>query len=161
VADTGPPSGLAEAGRRVWLYLDQWVGGETLAVAAGTLRRALRSGCVDRGMDSRFQIPHTLTLSAPRRFNFPAGSVELYAEKVLNRGLCSVAQAESLRFKLLGGLAVRRWVIESLCAEKYQHLAPKPGIDTAGWKDVRKQCGSELTGVFSAVPGPVTVSFAS
>ena len=103
----------------------------------------------------------TLTLSAPRRFNFPAGSVELYAEKVLNRGLCSVAQAESLRFKLLGGLAVRRWVIESLCAEKYQHLAPKPGIDTAGWKDVRKQCGSEFTGVFSAVPGPVTVSFAS
>merc|ERR1712006_40833 len=33
---------------------------------------------------------------------------ELNAEKVLNRGLCSVAQAESLRYKLLGGLAVRR-----------------------------------------------------
>merc|ERR1712205_174936 len=43
-----------------------------------------------------------------KRFNFAPGSVELYAEKVLNRGLCAVAQAESLRYKLLGGLAVRR-----------------------------------------------------
>ena len=49
-----------------------------------------------------------LTAVVQKRFNFPAGSVELYAEKVVNRGLCSVAQAESLRFKLLGGLAVRR-----------------------------------------------------
>merc|ERR1712135_102956 len=35
-------------------------------------------------------------------------SVELYAEKVANRGLCATAQCESLRYKLLGGLAVRR-----------------------------------------------------
>ncbi|ONK63076.1 uncharacterized protein A4U43_C07F11160 [Asparagus officinalis] len=35
--------------------------------------------------------------------------VELYAEKVNNRGLCAIAQAESLRYKLLGGLAVRRY----------------------------------------------------
>lgn len=43
-----------------------------------------------------------------KRFKFNEGSVELYAEKVANRGLCAVAQAESLRYKLLGGLAVRR-----------------------------------------------------
>merc|ERR1719152_890671 len=49
-----------------------------------------------------------LTAVVQKRFNFPQGSVELYAEKVLNRGLCAVAQAESLRFKLLGDLAVRR-----------------------------------------------------
>merc|ERR1712144_39802 len=49
-----------------------------------------------------------LTAVVQKRFNFPPGSVELYAEKVLNRGLCAVAQAESLRYKLLGGLAVRR-----------------------------------------------------
>merc|ERR1712166_1672643 len=49
-----------------------------------------------------------LTAVVQKRFNFPNGSVELYAEKVLNRGLCAVAQAESLKFKLLGGLAVRR-----------------------------------------------------
>merc|ERR1711904_473536 len=49
-----------------------------------------------------------LTAVVQKRFNFPPGSVELYAEKVLNRGLCAVAQCESLRYKLLGGLAVRR-----------------------------------------------------
>merc|ERR1712138_9278 len=36
------------------------------------------------------------------------GTVELYAEKVATRGLCAIAQAESLRYKLIGGLAVRR-----------------------------------------------------
>ena len=45
-----------------------------------------------------------------KRFSFPPESVELYAEKVTDRGLCAIAQAESLRYKLLGGLAVRRWV---------------------------------------------------
>uniref|UniRef100_A0ACD6APE7 Uncharacterized protein n=1 Tax=Avena sativa TaxID=4498 RepID=A0ACD6APE7_AVESA len=49
-----------------------------------------------------------LTSVVQKRFNFPDGGVELYAEKVMNRGLCAVAQAESLRYKLLGGLAVRR-----------------------------------------------------
>lgn len=44
-----------------------------------------------------------------KRFKFPENSVELYAEKVNNRGLCAIAQAESLRYKLLGGLAVRRF----------------------------------------------------
>ncbi|CAL5219984.1 g1922 [Coccomyxa viridis] len=49
-----------------------------------------------------------LTSVVQKRFKFPDGSVELYAEKVNNRGLCAIAQAESLRYKLLGGLAVRR-----------------------------------------------------
>merc|ERR1712029_840334 len=43
-----------------------------------------------------------------KRFNFPEGGVELYAERVANRGLSAIAQAESLRYKLLGGLPVRR-----------------------------------------------------
>ena len=43
-----------------------------------------------------------------KRFNLSEGGVELYAEKLNNRGLCDIAQAESLRYKLLGGLAVRR-----------------------------------------------------
>ena len=50
-----------------------------------------------------------LTSVVQKRFKFPEGTVELYAEKVNNRGLCAIAQAESLRYKLLGGLAVRRW----------------------------------------------------
>jgi len=49
-----------------------------------------------------------LTSVVQKRFNFPEGSVELYAEKVAARGLCAIAQCESLRYKLLGGLAVRR-----------------------------------------------------
>ncbi|KAF6140540.1 hypothetical protein GIB67_035567 [Kingdonia uniflora] len=48
-----------------------------------------------------------LTSVVQKRFKFPDNSVELYAEKVNNRGLCAIAQAESLRYKLLGGLAVR------------------------------------------------------
>jgi len=49
-----------------------------------------------------------LTSVVSKRFNFREGTVELYAERVANRGLCAIAQAESLRYKLLGGLAVRR-----------------------------------------------------
>jgi len=49
-----------------------------------------------------------LTAVVQKRFNFAPGTVELYAEKVATRGLCAIAQAESLRYKLTGGLAVRR-----------------------------------------------------
>eukprot|EP00741_Cyanophora_paradoxa_P022378 tig00021462_g21604.t1 len=49
-----------------------------------------------------------LTAVVQKRFKFPENSVELYAERVANRGLCAIAQAESLRYKLLGGLPVRR-----------------------------------------------------
>jgi len=49
-----------------------------------------------------------LTSMVQKRFNFPEGNVELYAERVHNRALSAIAQAESLRFKLIGGLAVRR-----------------------------------------------------
>jgi small subunit ribosomal protein S3e len=49
-----------------------------------------------------------LTSVVQKRFNFDDDTVELYAEKVATRGLCAVAQAESLKYKLLGGLPVRR-----------------------------------------------------
>jgi len=49
-----------------------------------------------------------LTSLVQKRFNFPEGNVELYAERVQNRALSAIAQAESLKFKLMGGLAVRR-----------------------------------------------------
>uniref|UniRef100_A0A0A9WXB4 40S ribosomal protein S3 n=2 Tax=Lygus hesperus TaxID=30085 RepID=A0A0A9WXB4_LYGHE len=48
-----------------------------------------------------------LTSLINQRFKFEK-SVELYVEKVNNRGLCATTQAESLRYKLIGGLAVRR-----------------------------------------------------
>ena len=56
-----------------------------------------------------------LTSVVQKRFKFPENSVELYAEKVNNRGLCAIAQAESLRYKLLGGLAVRRYAFHTCC----------------------------------------------
>ena len=49
-----------------------------------------------------------LTALVQKRFTFPENSLELYAEKVQYRGLSAIAQCESLRYKLLGGLAVRR-----------------------------------------------------
>ena len=48
-----------------------------------------------------------LNITYPR-FNFPDGGVELFAERVANRGLCAQTQAESLKYKLLGSLPVRR-----------------------------------------------------
>lgn len=49
-----------------------------------------------------------LTSLVQKRFRFPPDSVELLAERVEARGLCAMAQAESLRYKLLKGLPVRR-----------------------------------------------------
>jgi small subunit ribosomal protein S3e len=49
-----------------------------------------------------------LTAAVQKRFDFQDGQVELYAERLAVRGLCAQAQAESLKYKLLGGLAVRR-----------------------------------------------------
>jgi len=49
-----------------------------------------------------------LTSVIQKRFNLAENSVELFAERVSNRALCAIAQAESLRYKILGGLAVRR-----------------------------------------------------
>jgi len=37
-----------------------------------------------------------LTAVVQKRFDFPEGNVELYAEKVATRGLCAIIQAESL-----------------------------------------------------------------
>ncbi|MCO5582387.1 hypothetical protein L7F22_036282 [Adiantum nelumboides] len=43
-----------------------------------------------------------------KRFNFADGTLKLYVAKINRPGLFASAQAESLRYKLLGGLAVRR-----------------------------------------------------
>ena len=49
-----------------------------------------------------------LTACVQQRFKYPEGGVQLYVERVLARGLSAMAQAESLRFKLMGALPVRR-----------------------------------------------------
>jgi len=59
---------------------------------------------VNYGSDVHLQLTSLIT----HRFRFPPDSVSLYAAKVQSRGLSAVAQCESLRYKLLNGLAVRR-----------------------------------------------------
>lgn len=49
-----------------------------------------------------------ITLLIKNRFEFGDNKLDIYVEKISNRGLCANVQAESLRFKLLKGLAVRR-----------------------------------------------------
>lgn len=58
--------------------------------------------------DKGRRIRELTSLVQKRFFNKLTNSVELFAERVENRGLCAMAQAESLRYKLLKGLAVRR-----------------------------------------------------
>ncbi|KAK3041737.1 hypothetical protein RJ639_000661 [Escallonia herrerae] len=59
-----------------------------------------------------------IIIRAARTRNVLENSVELYAEKVNNRGLCAIAQAESPRYKLLGGLAVRSFHILGIHANE-------------------------------------------
>jgi len=68
----------------------------------------IRATCTQNVLGEKGRRIRELTSMVQKRFNFPEGNVELYAERVQNRALCAIAQAESLRFKLLGGLAVRR-----------------------------------------------------
>jgi small subunit ribosomal protein S3e len=49
-----------------------------------------------------------LTALVQKRFGFSENAIELFVERVENRGLCAIAQCESLRSKLLNGVAVRK-----------------------------------------------------
>merc|ERR1712025_1215697 len=49
-----------------------------------------------------------LTAIVNKRWGAEQGQIDLYVERVANRGLSAVAQAESLRYKLMAGLPVRR-----------------------------------------------------
>jgi len=67
--------------------------------------RATRTKAV---LGEKGQRIHELTSVVQKRFGFREGTVELYAERVPFRGLCAAAQCESLKYKLIEGLAVRR-----------------------------------------------------
>ena len=49
-----------------------------------------------------------LTSLVQQRWRYPEGGVQLFVERVAARGLSAMAQAESLRFKLLSNLPIRR-----------------------------------------------------
>ncbi len=58
--------------------------------------------------DEYYLFIYTIFTKYDLRFNFSDGTVEIFAEKVASKGLCAQTQAESLKYKLIGGLAVRR-----------------------------------------------------
>lgn len=49
-----------------------------------------------------------LTSCVQKRFRYDEGKVQLFVERIASRGLSAMAQCESLRFKLLNALPVRR-----------------------------------------------------
>ncbi|KAI0202759.1 ribosomal protein S3 [Astrocystis sublimbata] len=69
-------------------------------------RKFVADGVFYAELNEFFQ--HELAEEGYSGVEFPENSVSLYAAKVQNRGLSAVAQCESLRYKLLNGLAVRR-----------------------------------------------------
>ncbi|KAK6147639.1 hypothetical protein DH2020_018551 [Rehmannia glutinosa] len=83
-----------------------------------------------------------LTSVVQKRFKFPENSVELYAEKVNNRGLCAIAQAESLRYKLLGGLAVI--VSGKLRAQRAKSMKFKDGYMISSGQPVKEYIDSAV-----------------
>merc|ERR1712126_500790 len=91
-----------------------------------------------------------LTSVVQKRFNFPEGTVELYAEKVQTRGLCAIAQAESLRYKIMlpfdstGKTGPKKPLPDnvSIVEPKEETLPPNPFSETKAVKP-------------DQVPGPV------
>uniref|UniRef100_A0A7N2LMV2 Uncharacterized protein n=1 Tax=Quercus lobata TaxID=97700 RepID=A0A7N2LMV2_QUELO len=73
-------------------------------------------GLVEKGRRIR-----ELTSVVQKRFKFPENSVELYAEKVNNRGLCAIAQAESLRH-CSGRVSALQASRRACCPEDYDLL---------------------------------------
>lgn len=59
-------------------------------------------------MGEKSQRLRELTAIIQKRFGFEDGSVELFIERVNYRGLSANVQAESIHYKLMAGLAVRR-----------------------------------------------------
>lgn len=59
-------------------------------------------------MGEKSQRLRELTSIIQKRFNFAPESVELFIERVNYRGLSANVQAESIHYKLMAGLAVRR-----------------------------------------------------
>ena len=79
--------------------------------------RAGREGQEDQGVDQRrpeeVQLPRGNCRALRREgdlllYVFTFESPKILTLQVATRGLCAIAQAESLRYKLIGGLAVRR-----------------------------------------------------
>jgi small subunit ribosomal protein S3e len=82
--------------------------GVEVRMAPGRIELIVRATRTQNVLGEKGRRVRELIAVIQKRFKFTEGSVDLFAERVENRGLCAAAQCESLKFKLLGGLAVRR-----------------------------------------------------
>ena len=82
-----------------------------------------------------------LTSLVQQRFKYSEGGVQLYVERVQSRGLSAMAQAESLRFKLLGQLPIRRAVMGVL---RFVMEAGAKGVDVLVSGKIRGQRGKTM-----------------
>ncbi|GAM20054.1 hypothetical protein SAMD00019534_032290 [Acytostelium subglobosum LB1] len=87
---------------------DEGYSGVELKTGPGSTEIIIRASKTQAVVGTNARRIHELTSLVQKRFGFAEGTVNLYAEKVQNRGLCAIAQADSLRQKLLLGLPVRR-----------------------------------------------------
>ena len=98
-----------------------------------TLCAAALFSCRQNVLGEKGRRIRELTSAVQKRFKFAEGAVELFAERVPNRALCAQAQVESLRYKLEGGLAVRRacngvlrFIMENGAQVRYTRTALPP-----------------------------------
>jgi len=82
-----------------------------------------------------------LTSLVQQRYKYPEGGVQLYVERVQVRGLSAMAQAESLRFKLLGALPIRRAVMGIL---RFVMQSGAKGVEVLVSGKIRGQRGKRM-----------------
>eukprot|EP00438_Fugacium_kawagutii_P023822 Skav220111 [mRNA] locus=scaffold1727:111726:116236:+ [translate_table: standard] len=80
---------------------------EIIIRATRRLCQLIRLGVTREVLGEKGRRIRELTALVQKRFGFPENSVELFAERVESLALTQ-GRCESLRFKLIGGLAVRR-----------------------------------------------------
>jgi small subunit ribosomal protein S3e len=79
-----------------------------------------------------------LTSLVQQRWRYAEGGVQLFVERVAVRGLSAMAQAESLRFKLLSGLPIRRAAMGIM---RYIMESGAKGVDVLVSGKIRGQRG--------------------
>lgn len=89
------------------LSQDGYSGCEVLATPSGT-RIVIRATNPKNVLGETGVRLRELTAIVEKRFKHPEGSVTLFVERMEARGLSAIAQAESLKLKLLGAAAVRK-----------------------------------------------------
>jgi small subunit ribosomal protein S3e len=89
------------------LSADGYFGCEVMATPQGT-KIIIRASNPKNVLGEKGVRLRELISIVEKRFGHPEGSVSLFVERMEARGLSAIAQAESLKLKLLGAAAVRK-----------------------------------------------------